>query len=135
MLLMQLTREAPSGYAKVNMEQLLRADREMFTLMAQEHCGPFLNGPKGELPLDLLMTRLTTDPRVSMHLLPLPNQLHVPQRALQSTRVETRLPLQGHCSQRRKPKHLPRLKQIVLMNSRATSSLMIVEILFAGLST
>ena len=35
--------------------------------------GPFLNGPKGELPLDLLMSRLTTDPRISMHLLPLPN--------------------------------------------------------------
>ena len=73
MLLMQLTREAPSGYAKVNMEQILRADREMFTVMAQEHSGPFLNRPKGELPLDLLMTRLTTDPRISMHLLPLPH--------------------------------------------------------------
>jgi hypothetical protein len=37
MLLMQLTREAPNGYAKVNMEQILRADRELFTVMAQEH--------------------------------------------------------------------------------------------------
>jgi len=73
MLLMQLIREAPSGYAKVNMEQILRADRELFTVMAQEHSGPFLNGPKGELPLDLLMSRLTTDPRISMHLLPLPH--------------------------------------------------------------
>ena len=40
-LLMQLTREAPSGYSKVQMEQVLRADRELFTLMAQEHTGPF----------------------------------------------------------------------------------------------
>ena len=72
-LLMQLTREAPSGYSKVQMEQVLRADRELFTLMAQEHTGPFVNGPKGELPLDILMVRLSHDPRISMHLLPLPS--------------------------------------------------------------
>ena len=28
-LLMQLTRESPSGYARVTMEQLLRADKEL----------------------------------------------------------------------------------------------------------
>lgn len=71
-LLMQLTRDAPPGYAKVQMEQVLRADRELFTIMAQEHSGPFVNGPKGELPLDLLMGQLAHDPRISMHLLPLP---------------------------------------------------------------
>ena len=72
-LLMQLTRESPSGYARVTMEQLLRADKELFTLMSQEHNGPFTNGPKGELPLDLLMTQLMHDPRISLHLLPLPS--------------------------------------------------------------
>ena len=71
-LLTQLTREAPPGYAKVRMEQILRADKELFTLMAQEHVGPFTTGPKGELPLDLLMQQLSHDPRISMHLLPLP---------------------------------------------------------------
>ena len=35
------------------MEQILRADKELFTLMAQEHTGPFTLGPKGELPLDM----------------------------------------------------------------------------------
>ena len=73
MMLMQITRESPPGYAKVQMEQILRADRELFTLMAQEHSGPFVTGPKGELPLDLLMQRLVYDPRVSMHMLPLPS--------------------------------------------------------------
>eukprot|EP00435_Cladocopium_sp_Y103_P069652 s1948_g33.t1 len=72
-LLTQLTRESPPGYAKVRMEQILRADKELFTVMAQEHSGPFVNGPKGELPLDLLMLRLIHDPRINMHLLPLPN--------------------------------------------------------------
>ena len=71
-LLMQLTRDVPSGYSKVHMEQVLRADKELFTLMAQEHSGPFVNGPKGELPLDILMMQLSTDPRVTIHVLPLP---------------------------------------------------------------
>ena len=71
-LLMQLTRDVPSGYSKVHMEQVLRADKELFTLMAQEHSGPFVNGPKGELPLDILMMQLATDPRVTIHVLPLP---------------------------------------------------------------
>eukprot|EP00435_Cladocopium_sp_Y103_P060396 s860_g22.t1 len=35
-LLTQLTREPPPGYAKVRMEQVLRADKELFTVMAQE---------------------------------------------------------------------------------------------------
>ena len=71
-LLMQITREVPNGYSKVQMEQVLRADKELFTLMAQEHSGPFVNGPRGELPLDILMTQLSNDPRVTINLLPLP---------------------------------------------------------------
>ena len=80
-LLMQLTRDAPPGYNKVNMEQILRADKELFTVMAQEHSGPFANGPKGELPLDLLMGQLAHDPRISMHLLPLPSASKMPAQA------------------------------------------------------
>eukprot|EP00435_Cladocopium_sp_Y103_P018289 s5093_g4.t1 len=72
-LLTQLTRDSPPGYSKVQMDQVLRADRELFTVMAQEHTGPFVNGPKGELPLDLIMTRLMSDPRINMNLLPLPH--------------------------------------------------------------
>eukprot|EP00438_Fugacium_kawagutii_P027183 Skav219542 [mRNA] locus=scaffold2109:548:5400:- [translate_table: standard] len=40
---------APDGYSRVRMDQLLRADKELFLVMAEE-----------------------TDPRVTMHLLPLP---------------------------------------------------------------
>ena len=29
--------------------------KKIFTLMAHEHSGPFVNGPRGELPLDLLV--------------------------------------------------------------------------------
>lgn len=40
--------------------------------MVQDYTGPFVNGSKGELPLDLLMRQLFHNPRISMHLLPLP---------------------------------------------------------------
>eukprot|EP00435_Cladocopium_sp_Y103_P074532 s33_g49.t1 len=72
LLLTQLTKDPPPGYSKVQMDQVLRADKELFTLMAQEHSGPFVTGPKGELPLDLLVLKLMHDPRISMNLLPLP---------------------------------------------------------------
>ena len=35
-LLGQLTRDAPTGFARVTVTQIIRADRELFTLMAQE---------------------------------------------------------------------------------------------------
>jgi hypothetical protein len=35
-LLTQLTREPPSGFSKVSTSQVIRADRELFTIMAQE---------------------------------------------------------------------------------------------------
>ena len=38
-LLNHLTREVPVGFSKVSIEQLLRADKEVFTLMAQELTG------------------------------------------------------------------------------------------------
>ena len=48
------------------MEQVLRADRELLTIMAQEHSGPFVNEPRGkQLPLDILMGQLAHDPRIS----------------------------------------------------------------------
>ena len=88
-LLMQLTREAPSGYAKMTMEQILRADKEFFTLMSQEHTGPFNAGPKGELPLDLLMTQLMRYPRINLHRLPLPS---ASARAASSSHVDEGAP-------------------------------------------
>ena len=91
-LLMQLTREVPSGYSKVQMEQVLRADKELFTLMAQEHSGTFNNGPKGELPLDILMSQLSHDPRVTIHVLPLPTSTA---RATTSNSVDEQGPRRG----------------------------------------
>ena len=71
-LLGQLTREAPAGFAKVTTSQVIRADRELFTLMAQETQGTLQPDPKGDFPLDKKMRELRTDPRITMFLLPLP---------------------------------------------------------------
>jgi hypothetical protein len=71
-LLGQLTRDAPAGFAKVTTSQIIRADRELFTLMAQEIQGTLQPNQRGELPMDLKLRELRTDPRVTMFLLPLP---------------------------------------------------------------
>lgn len=73
LLMMYLTKEAPVGYAKIQHEQLMRADKEIFTIMAQEHVG-FISASGGVMPLDVKMSTLSTDPRVTTHLLPLPAQ-------------------------------------------------------------
>ena len=59
---MKLTRDTPPGTLKVQMEQVLRADRELLTIMAQEHSGPFVYEPGGKMPLDILMGNLHAIP-------------------------------------------------------------------------
>ena len=71
-LLGQITREPPMGFARVSTGQVLRADRELFTLMAQELQGSLQPNEKGEFPMEVKLKELRTDPRVTMFLLPLP---------------------------------------------------------------
>ncbi|MEM1007958.1 MAG: hypothetical protein AAGJ35_03040 [Myxococcota bacterium] len=69
-LLGQLTRDAPAGYAKVTTTQLIKADCELFTIMARELRGS-LQPVQSKSPMEEALKRLRTDPRVTMHLLPL----------------------------------------------------------------
>lgn len=71
-LLQHLTRDVPVGFAKVGIEQLLRADKEIFTLMAQEIVGSLKPQAGGVLPMDDKLKTLMFDPRITQHLLPLP---------------------------------------------------------------
>eukprot|EP00435_Cladocopium_sp_Y103_P000001 s4526_g1.t1 len=71
-LLGQLTREAPTGFSRISTSQLIRADRELFTLMAQELQGSLQPTGSGEFPMEKKLKELRTDPRVTMFLLPLP---------------------------------------------------------------
>ena len=72
LLLQQMTKEAPPGYARVSMEQALRADKEVFTLMSQEIVGKLSADSNGKLPMNEKLKKLSYDPRITMHLLPLP---------------------------------------------------------------
>ncbi|CAL1165705.1 unnamed protein product, partial [Cladocopium goreaui] len=67
--------EPPPSFAKVTMPQLLRADKELFTILAREVESIQPDGV-GNRPLDDQITKLKTDPRVTMHLLPLPTKAH-----------------------------------------------------------
>ena len=84
-LLGQLTRDAPAGFAKVTTSQIIRADRELFTIMAQEIQGTLQPNQRGELPMDLKLRELRTDPRVTMFLLPLPKNTAPAEKAASST--------------------------------------------------
>ena len=71
-LLGQLTREPPSGFAKVSTQQIIGADRELFTIMAQEIQDSVQPDATGRFPMEVKLKELRTDPRVTMFLLPMP---------------------------------------------------------------
>ena len=71
-LLGTLSRASPPGFSTVKTEQLVRADRELLTLMVQEHRGTLKATGGGAPPLDALLTNMITDPRITMFLLSLP---------------------------------------------------------------
>ena len=68
LLLQQMTKEPPP----VSVEQALRADTEVFTLMSQEIVGKLTADDRGRLPMNEKLKTLIYDPRITMHLLPLP---------------------------------------------------------------
>ena len=71
-LLSQMTREPPAGFSKVTASQIIRADRELFTVMAQEIHGPLKADAAGVFPMEKKLKELRHDPRITMYLLPLP---------------------------------------------------------------
>ena len=72
-MLNNLSRETPAGFGSIKVDQLIRADREMFTILSQEHIGTLKPNAAGVSPLDARLTALMTDPRVTMFMLPLPS--------------------------------------------------------------
>ena len=69
-LLQALTREVPQGYANVSINQLLRADSEMFLLISKQVTS-LKPDSAGVMQVDQAMLQLKTDPRVPLrsHLL------------------------------------------------------------------
>jgi hypothetical protein len=70
-LLQTLTKDVPAGFAAVKLDQLLRADKELGTILAQQQSKSLK--PVNDQPvLNEDFKKLTTDPRVTMLILPLP---------------------------------------------------------------
>lgn len=71
-MLNAMTRECPVGYHAVRSEQVIKADRELWTILAQENAKSLK--PINDVPaLNLPFNALVTDPRVTMILLPVPS--------------------------------------------------------------
>ena len=73
-----LTRPVNPGFQQIRLEQLVRADRELWTILAQEVTGS-LKMVGTDIPLDQHVKRLSTDPGVTMLLLPLPGNQKIPE--------------------------------------------------------
>ena len=79
-LLQALTKEVPSGFATIKLEQIVRADKELWTVLAQQH-SKSLRPVDGTPVLNKDFVALTTDPRITMFVLPLPSSKAVHQPA------------------------------------------------------
>ncbi|CAE7262817.1 unnamed protein product, partial [Symbiodinium microadriaticum] len=69
-LLFALSAPVPPGFSQVTIQQIVRADKELWTIMARECMPPFKAKPDGTKPLDVSMSKLMLDSRVQMWLLP-----------------------------------------------------------------
>ncbi len=77
-MLNQLSKDTPHGYGHIKVEQLIRADRELFTILSQENIGSLKPDAAGVSPLDARVRALMTDTRITMFMLPLPTSQRLP---------------------------------------------------------
>jgi hypothetical protein len=72
LLLGEYLRSPPHGYQKVTLEQLHRADAEVWRYLSLKCRTGVRRGPDGVRPLDTYLPLALVDPGVRMHLFPLP---------------------------------------------------------------
>ena len=72
-LLGLLSKAAPEGYTKVKIDQVIKADKELFMIMAEEHQHGDQRLTDVPSPMNAAFQKLITDPRVTMFLLPVPS--------------------------------------------------------------
>ena len=86
-LLQESTKEVPAGFAAVKLDQLLRADKELWTILAQQQSKSLK--PVNDQPvLNEDFRKLTTDPRVTMLILPLPTTRPKAQHPIQPKKTD-----------------------------------------------
>ena len=74
-LLEAMSEEPPPGYAPVSAAQIVRADKELWTLMSKASSGSFKVDSAGNLPCDKLVQDHMRHPKICQMLLPLPRGL------------------------------------------------------------
>eukprot|EP00435_Cladocopium_sp_Y103_P033307 s2858_g8.t1 len=65
--------DPPPGFARVTLQQLIAADKTLWTILARE-AEMVKPDATGKRPLDEAVEKLMTDPRVTMHMLSLPHK-------------------------------------------------------------
>ena len=71
LLMEALCESPPPGYSAVTAAQIVRADREIWTLLARDLPGPYKVTATGVSPCDAVFERLMTHARITQFLLPL----------------------------------------------------------------
>ena len=71
-LMTVLVTESPMNFASVSTTQILKADREMFSLLAAEHSESLKAMAGQEPPFNKTFKRLMHDPRINVHLIAFP---------------------------------------------------------------
>ena len=78
-LLDRMQQQAPPGWSRPTIEQVLRTDRAAWVRMS-EQLKTLRRDSSGNLPLDSALDRLTSDPHVLFHLLPLRSSESKPEK-------------------------------------------------------
>lgn len=71
MMLDAVARDPPPGFARVQLSQSLRADRELWLMLSDECRGAVRVKADNSKPLDEAFRKFMVDPRVTFHLMPL----------------------------------------------------------------
>eukprot|EP00435_Cladocopium_sp_Y103_P011282 s3229_g2.t3 len=71
-LMSSLVSDAPQHFTPISLTQIMRADREIFSLMASEHKESLKAAPGAKPPLDETFEKLMHDPRINVHLIAMP---------------------------------------------------------------
>ena len=79
-----LMAEAPANFQTLSLQQIIKADQEMFLLLATEYDGPLKSQTiDGDPPLDAQIRLFINDPRINMHVVPQPSHAKRPAPAAQ----------------------------------------------------
>ena len=76
MLFGHARKSPPQGYQKTTLQQILRAERAVFTKMIQDSVSLRRDTTTGDLPMDEAIINALSSYEVGFHLMPLPKQAH-----------------------------------------------------------